>query len=632
MLEFGGFFIILLILGFLRLLWEKFAPYIFGAFVVVSIAYWLFVYVPVIRFLVLLGTGLFIFGLLWSKVQASVDEDNEERRRRKRQRRERCLETAQFFSENVPFAKSVMTQEEVKDLIEKDIQPEELSKKIIERIEAAPGLVLGYQAFDNWKIDVKVPEENRPKHFYIIGKAGAGKSNLMRQTISQDIQSGQGIAVIAPEKEQIYEEILPYLPDSRIDDVILFEPSDPRCPSFNPFYIDEGETQEEKMDEMLTLFKRISGDTTPRMEKILVEALRALIGRPGATLLDIERLLDRTQEAFRQEIIQTTDNPEIAHFWRDTYPTYPKDAHLGLTNRLGRFLQSETIRRILCNPNKSLNFGRAMDEGRIMLFNLSDGCLGEQTSQMLGQLIVSKFQLAIMARARSLKQDRKPFYLYLDEFQTFTDAASKSYEKILSRARKYKVGITLAHQQTGQIPTDLLRDILGNVSTSVFFHVSQADAAKLSKELIRTENGETVCIDEEKLLSLKVGQAFCKIGQQSFPMQTYLADQNPDHRRAQLVAEHALNNCSIEEEESQPESPNSRDLTVQKYLSTATQEAQKENQPPAAPKAKPKPLEKLPGNGKRQLQPVAATKTPARPSLVDAVLPAGFDPEKFFEN
>lgn len=595
--------------------------------------YWLWNSYPQI---VILGICLLVGGIVISQLVKHSQEKSERERQEEHHRRAACEEVAKVFSEKLGYiAKTLFTREELQTLVDNGISPEDFSKTIVKRIEEAPGLRLGFQSFQSFQIDVKLPEENRVKHAYIIGKAGAGKSNLIRQMISQDINNGQGIGVIAPEKEQIFEEILPYIPDERIDDVILFDPSDPRCPSFNPFYVDEGETQEEKIDEMLTLFKRISGDTTPRMEKILVESLRALVGRRGATLLDIERLLDRTDERLRQEIIRTTDNAELAHFWRDTYPTYPKDAHLGLTNRLGRFLQSETIRRVLCNPHQSLNFGRAMDTGKILLFNLSDGVLGEQNSQMLGQLIVSKFQLAVMARARNLKQDRKPFYLYLDEFQSFVDTASTSYEKILSRARKYKVGITLAHQQTGQIPSELLRDILGNVSTTVLFHVSQADAAKLAKELIRTENGELVHVEPEQILSLKVGQAFCKVGQQSFPMQTYLADQNPNQNRARLVAERAMENRGIQPNENHTENPYGiaqlfhQPLVLNPAISADKSE---ENQDTplwtAPPTARPK-VERLPANGKRQLQPVAIKKVGGQ-SVVDAVLSTGFDPEKIF--
>ena len=182
-----------------------------------------------------------------------------------------------------------------------------------------------------------------------------------------------------------------------------------------------------------------------------------------------------------------------------------------------------------------------MDDGKIMLFNLSDGILGETNSQLLGQLIVSKFQTATMSRANVAKQKRRPLYLYIDEFQTFTGVAATSYEKILSRARKYRLGLILAHQQTGQIPTELLKEIFGNVSTMISFNVSQRDASRLAKEFITEYDGEMIHIPEGAFLGLKVGQAYCKIGRHSFFMQTYLADQYPDRDRARLIIDMA--NC-----------------------------------------------------------------------------------------
>jgi hypothetical protein len=173
-----------------------------------------------------------------------------------------------------------------------------------------------------------------------------------------------------------------------------------------------------------------------------------------------------------------------------------------------------------------------MDEGKILLFNLSDGILGEQTSQLLGQLIISKIQLAVMSRVDTPAAQRRPFYLYLDEFQTFTGVAETSYDKILSRARKYKMSITLAHQQTGQLSNDLMREILGNVSTLITFGVSYNDAVKLANEYVSDSFGS---IPPEELIRLKTGEAWVKIDRNILPLRTYLAPQQPDYRRASQV-------------------------------------------------------------------------------------------------
>lgn len=352
----------------------------------------------------------------------------------------------------------------------------------------------------------------------------------MLNLILQDLQCGNGLGVIAPEQEMITEEILPFIPEHRLDDVIYFNPDDTQNPvSFNPLQLDKGEDIDLKVDENLTIFKRVMGDDTgARMEEILRQAFYALMEIPHSTLLDIPPLLDRENPHFRQQVIaQLTDQATI-HFWQTVYPQLPKNAHIPILSRLGKFTRPKIVRRILCQPTGNINFRQAMDDGKIMLFNLSDGILGEANSQLLGQLTVSKFQMAVMSRADIPQQDRRHFYLYIDEFQTFTSTATASYDKILSRARKYRLALILAHQQTGQIPKDLLRQIFGNVSTMISFVVSSDDARRLAREFIIEYDGQIETTQPEVLLGLKVGQAYCKIARNSFPMQTYLVKQRPN--------------------------------------------------------------------------------------------------------
>jgi hypothetical protein len=302
-----------------------------------------------------------------------------------------------------------------------------------------------------------------------------------------------------------------------MDDVVYINPADTEYPiPFNPLQLDEGEDIDLRVDDNVTIFKRLMGDTGARMDEILRQTFYALLEHPGSTLLDIERLLVRSDASLRQEIIQTTSDPQTAYFFEKTYPSYPKDAHLPITTRIGRLVRPRLVRTLLCQPGKSFNFREAMDEGKILLFNLSDGILGEQTSQLLGQLIVSKIQMAVMSRVDTPAAARRPFYLYLDEFQTFTGVAETSYEKILSRARKYSLGLCLAHQQTGQISNSLMQEILGNVSTIIAFNVSSADATKLCKEFIMDMGVEAEHIPSDFLLRLKVGEAWGKSARPCF--------------------------------------------------------------------------------------------------------------------
>lgn len=494
--------------------------------------------------LFLLAFGVLIAGLVAaSRYHAHQHTQAQRQRAAERQRVEECGEVVLFYANHLGYiAREVISRAELEALIDEGRTAVELAQIIQARIEEVEGLTLGYQSFGEEGMDVKLLDEQRARHVYIIGKSGSGKTNLLRNMIMQDLDEGAGLGVLAPEAELLTEELLPYIPDHRLDDVIYVNPADTECPvSFNPLALEAGEDADIKVDEVLTIFKRIMGETGPRMEEILRQALYALVGRPGATLLDIERLLNRQDSAFRNEIIQTSPD-ELAQFWAETYPTFPKDAHLPITNRLGRFLHPKTIRTLLCQPQSGLDFRQALDAGQVLLFNLSDGLLGEQNSQILGQLVISKFQLAVMSRANQPKPERRPFYLYVDEFQTFTGTSASAYEKMLSRARKYNLRLILAHQQTGQLAPGLLKEILGNVSTSLCFAVSREDAAKFSKEFITTYNGEIIHLPEEELLRLRVGEAFCKLGQHCFRLHTYLAPQHPSPARARFVIERARRN------------------------------------------------------------------------------------------
>jgi hypothetical protein len=489
------------------------------------------------------GAGLFIVIVVGKAVGKRRKEEERKRAAAERQRVEECGRVVLDFANHVGYiARQVISKDELESLIDEGISPENLGAEISRRINETAAMIIGYQPIGGRRLDVRLTQEFRDRHVYIIGKSGSGKTTLLRTMIMQDLGAGHGLAVIAPEAEMLNEELLPFIPDERIRDVIYFNPADSEAPvSFNPLYLDEGEDPDLKVDELQTIFRRILGQPGPRMDEILRQTFAALVVRKGSTLLDVERLLDRSDDSLRHEVIAQSER-RGAHFWREVYPSFPKDAHLPITNRLGRFLCAKSVRAMLCNPSQSLNFRQAMDTGKVMLFNVSDGLLGEQNSQLLGQLIVAKFQHAVMARAQLAKADRRNFYLYIDEFQTFTGAAGTSYEKILSRARKYKLGLVLAHQQTAQIPGTLLKEIMGNVSTTICFNVSREDASRFSREFVTEFDGEMVHVPEEEILRLGVGQAWCKMGRHAFLMHTYLPTGVPSARRAAYVIEEAKRN------------------------------------------------------------------------------------------
>jgi hypothetical protein len=443
------------------------------------------------------------------------------------------------------IARECMSREELEEKIDSGIAPQDLSDELYRRIDATAGVVLGVNTL-NPAIEIKLPDSLRDRHMYIIGKSGSGKTNLIRWCCMSDLAQGNGIGIIAPEQELITEEIMPYIPDDRLDDVVYFNPSDTVSPiPFNPLYLADGEDIDLKVDDNLTIFKRLMGETQARMDEILRQTLYALLARPGSTLLDVEKLLDRADDTFRQEIIETSDDEQTRHFFEKTYPSFPKDAHLPITTRINRLVRPKMLRTLLCQPGRCFNFREAMDEGKILLFNLADGLIGEQTSELLGQLVVSKIQLAAMSRMDIPKAARRPFYLYMDEFQTFTGVNETSYEKMLSRARKYQLSLILAHQQTGQIPKLLMREILGNVSTLIAFTVSHVDATMLTQEYPVDTGVKIEYVPVEEFVSLKVGEAWGKIGKSVFPLKTALAPQKPDFTRTKTVIERSAQNYGI---------------------------------------------------------------------------------------
>ena len=483
---------------------------------------------------------IFILIILSQRAKRERQRQAEKAKLKERKRIEECGDVVLWFANNMGYiARKAISRDDLEQFIDAGISPDDLVGEIYKRIDAIDGMVIGSHQVAGMVLPVKLTQEVRDRHMYIIGKSGSGKTTLLRNMILQDIWNGNGVGVIAPEQEMIVDELLPYIPEHRIDDVVYVNPADSQQPvSFNPLQFEEGEDIDLKVDENLSIFKRLwGGNITSRMEEILRQSFYALMPTPDTTLLDIPLLLDRENPHYRKQIIVQLSDPDTIHFWQDTYPQFPKDAHLPIVHRLGRLTHAKAVKNILCQRDGNINFRNLVDDGKIVLFNLSDGILGEANSQLLGQLVVSKFQLTIMARANIPQSKRRRFYLYIDEFQTFTSTATASYEKILSRARKYRLALILAHQQTGQIPSNLLREIFGNVSTMLSFVVSSDDTRKLAREFISEWNGEIVQTEPDKLLALKVGQAYCRIVNNSFPVQTFPITEKPDYDYRNYIIE-----------------------------------------------------------------------------------------------
>jgi len=391
-------------------------------------------------------------------------------------------------------------------------------------------------------LPVQLPEKLRTRHMYVVGKTGSGKTTLLQHLIKQDLEAGAGLAVIVPEPEMLIEQIIPMIPDHRQDDLIFIDPGDAERPvPFNPLRRARDDALDRTVSEATTIFHRVVGDTTPRMNRIIRNTFLALMEQERATLLDVERLLAPEDPTFRQHICRTTKNQRLRHFFEEVYPTFPKDSHLPITNRLDELLGTELTRRFLCNPDTSLNFRKAMDGGKIMLFNLSDGLFGAPDASLIGQLIISKLQLAAISRADTLSAERKRFYLYIDEFQTFTTVSADAYQTLLSRSRKYEIGLILAHQHTGQIQDSLLKEIVNNVGTIVALRVGADDAPRLARNFLLPTPDKHGLHEEMKtpppsaLIQQPDGMAHASIENHSFRLTCRAPLTTDPHRASALI-------------------------------------------------------------------------------------------------
>ncbi len=324
---------------------------------------------------------------------------------------------------------------------------------------------------------------DRSRHVYIIGQTGAGKSGMLELFALSDVFYNQGYCIIDPHGDFATDN-LRFIPESRVSDVVYFNPADVEYPvAFNPLEISDPSRKPNICSEVIGVLKRMFGDSWgPRLEHILRYTLLALLDRPSATLLDISRML--TDKDFRKETLDYCQDVTVLQFWKHEFGQWNEkqvnESIAPVLNKVGAFTANPIIRNIIGQPKSSFDIRKIMDEGKILVVNLSKGLIGEDNAGILGAFLVTKVQLAAMSRSDiPLVEDRRPFYLYVDEFQNF---ATDSFAVILSEARKYGLNLTVANQYVAQM-TDSVRDaVFGNVGTTISFRVSADDAPILAKQ------------------------------------------------------------------------------------------------------------------------------------------------------
>lgn len=352
-------------------------------------------------------------------------------------------------------------------------------------------------------------DRDRLHHIYMIGKSGTGKTTLLRNLVLSDIHSGRGCALIDPHGDLV-EDLLHFIPRRRLEgrgphETIYFDAGDTAHPvGFNLL----GGVPEERRpllaSSVVESFKSIWGASWgPRTEYLLYNSVAALLDSPGTTLLGIPRLLD--DPAYRRRVAARIADPFVRNFWEREFAGYSesfrREAIAPVQNKIGRLLSNPTLRNILGQPKSRIDLRRVMDEGKVLLVNLSKGRVGSDVSNFLGSLIVAGLGHAAFSRADAPADDRLPFYLHIDEFQNFT---TDSFAPLLSEARKFGLSLTVAHQFIDQLAPTARAAIFGNVGTIVCFRIGEHDAEVLAREFHPVFTGEDLSNLQRHQIALRL--------------------------------------------------------------------------------------------------------------------------------
>jgi CxxC-x17-CxxC domain-containing protein len=356
----------------------------------------------------------------------------------------------------------------------------------------------GETTFRNQRRKFGIKTDDRRRHIYLVGKTGMGKTVTMENMAIQDILQGRGVGFIDPHGEAA-ERLLDFVPQTRVNEVIYFNPADLDFPiAFNVMEKVDVAHRHLVASGLMGVFKKIWPDVwSARMEYILNNCVLALLEYPDSTLLGVNRML--ADPEYRRKVVDKVTDPVVKSFWVQEFARYTQryeiEATAAIQNKVGQFISAPLIRNIIGQVRSTINMRKVMDEGKILIANISKGRIGEDNSRLLGALLITKLQLAAMSRVEIPEEERKDFYLYVDEFQNF---ATKSFVNILSEARKYRLSLTLANQYIAQLeemtPTgkssEVKDAIFGNVGTIVSFRVGAEDAEFLEREFIPEFNAE----------------------------------------------------------------------------------------------------------------------------------------------
>ncbi|MDR0650338.1 MAG: type IV secretion system DNA-binding domain-containing protein, partial [Candidatus Peribacteria bacterium] len=339
--------------------------------------------------------------------------------------------------------------------------------------------IVGISDYRSITVPIGIYDEDRLRHVYVIGKTGTGKSKFLLNLMINDIVQGKGIGIIDPHGDTI-DELMMHIPEGRKNEVIIFDPTDEEFPfCMNPLDVQANESKQILAKGFIDIFEKFFGaNWNSKLEHVLRMLFLALLDKPDATLYDMIRAL--TDKDFRYEMINYIGDDVVRNFrtnefagWSQQFNT---EAIMPILNKVGQLLSIDIIKNIFASPESKLDFRQVMDEKKILLIRLPKGKLQSEVMGFLGAMFVTKIFQTAMGRANLDKSQRIPFFLYIDEFQNF---ATKTFNEILSEARKYGLSLAVAHQFMSQIPRDISDSLFGNVGTLVSFRVSAEDAEEM---------------------------------------------------------------------------------------------------------------------------------------------------------
>ena len=370
------------------------------------------------------------------------------------------------------------------------------------------GVLLGTNKHRGRQWDVQLTEEELTRHLYCCGVSGTGKSTFLLNSLLQLMEAGYGMAVLDPHGDLVEQQLLPRIPKHRRDDVIWFDPGDDEYPiAFNILAAESEDERELLSEDLVSIFQRMTTGWGPRLETLLAYATLAIVGsKQGGTLNDLRRFL--TDGAVRAAFLTDHPDEDVRYFWNVEFPTFPKGSVAPVHTRLNTFLRRRRIRNIVGQKHNRLPFRRIMDEGKILLCKLSHGAVGETNSYLLGSLLCARIQQTAMMRQDIPEAERRTFILAIDEFHHFM---CNSMETILSGARKYRLGLCLAHQEMQQLwgrDKEVAASVLANPYTRICFRVGDHDA----KQLVEGFEGFRV----KDLQNLSRGQALLRLDRSDY--------------------------------------------------------------------------------------------------------------------